>query len=76
MAQVTIYLDDENEKRLKAAAKSAGIPVSRWVANLVEEKARMVWPKPVRQLAGAWKDFPDLETIRATAGIDGEREPL
>jgi len=65
MGQVTIYLDDENEKRLKAAAKAAGVPVSRWVANLVEKKARTVWPESVRRLAGAWQDFPDLETIRS-----------
>jgi len=44
MGQVTIYLDDENEKRLKAAAKAAGVPVSRWVASLVEKRAGAVWP--------------------------------
>jgi type VI protein secretion system component VasK len=76
MGQVTIYLDDENEKRLKAAAKSAGMPVSRWVAHLVEEKTRTVWPESVRQLAGAWQDFPDLETIRASEGEDSGRESL
>ena len=76
MGQVTIYLDDENEKRLKAAAKSAGMPVSRWVARLVEEKTRAVWPESVRQLAGAWRDFPDLETIRATKGKDSGRVPF
>ena len=76
MGQVTIYLDDEKEKRLKAAAKAAGMPVSRWVASLVEEKTRTVWPESVRRLAGAWQDFPDLETIRATAGTDSAREAL
>ena len=76
MGQVTIYLDDENEKRLKAAAKSAGMPVSRWVAHLVAEKTRTVWPESVRQLAGAWQDFPDLKTIRASEGKDSGREPL
>ncbi len=63
MGQVSIYLDDENEKRLKAA----GVPVSRWVANLVEKKAGIVWPEAVRGLAGVWRDFPDLESIRKTA---------
>jgi len=76
MGQVTIYLDDENEKRLKAAAKAAGMPVSRWVARLVEEKTRTVWPEPVRRLAGAWRDLPDLETIRETEGRDSAREAL
>jgi len=56
MGQVTIYLDDENEKRLKAAAKAAGVPVSRWVASLVEEKTRHrlagIGARPGRRLAG------------------------
>jgi len=76
MGQVTIYLDDENEKRLKAAAKAAGMPVSRWVASLVQEKARTVWPESVRRLAGAWQDFPDLENIRQLEGKDIAREAL
>ncbi len=76
MGQVTIYLDDENEKRLKAAAKAAGVPVSRWVASLVQEKTCTVWPESVRRLAGAWQDFPDLETIRETKGKDSAREAL
>jgi len=76
MGQVTIYLDDENEKRVKAAAKAAGMPVSRWVATLVQEKTCTVWPEPVRELAGAWQDFPDLETIRKQSGKDSSREAL
>ncbi len=76
MGQVTIYLDDENEERLKAAAKAAGMPVSRWVARLVQEKTRTVWPESVRRLAGAWQDFPDLETIRQAEGKDIAREAL
>lgn len=76
MGQVTIYLDDENEKRLKAAAKAAGVPVSRWVANLIHEKACTDWPESVRRLAGAWRDFPDLETIREAKGKDSAREAL
>lgn len=76
MGQVTIYLDDDNEKRLKAAAKAAGVPVSRWVASLVEKRASAVWPESVRGLAGAWRDFPDLESIRKMEGKDGAREAL
>lgn len=76
MGQITIYLDDESEKRLRAAAKKAGMPVSRWVASLVQEKTRAEWPASVRKLAGAWRDFPDLETVRKTKGKDTAREPL
>lgn len=72
MGQITIYLDDESEKRLRMAAKKAGMPVSRWVASLVQEKTCAEWPASVRKLAGAWKDFPDLETIRENEGNSNE----
>ena len=71
-----LYLDDESEKRLRTAAKKAGMPVSRWVVSLVQEKTRAMWPDSVRKLAGAWQDFPDLKTIRKTEGKDTAREPL
>lgn len=76
MAQITIYIDDENEKRLKAAAKAAGMSVSRWIANLVDEKTRTEWPETVVSLAGAWPDFPALQSIRDYEAKDVNREPM
>ncbi|MBE0511412.1 MAG: CopG family transcriptional regulator [Gammaproteobacteria bacterium] len=74
MGQLTIYLDDESERRLKSAAASAGMPVSRWVARLIQEKTRSEWPTAVREMAGAWQDFPDLEAIREAEAKDIDRE--
>lgn len=76
VGQVTIYLDDENEKRVKAAAKAAGMPVSRWLATLVQEKTCDVWPEQIRLLAGAWQDFPDVKTIRQQNAKDSKRETV
>lgn len=76
MAQVTIYLDDAAEKRVKAAARKAGISVSRWVAELVENRTRTDWPAEVRELAGTWPDFPDLKEIRPTTAKDHSRAQL
>jgi hypothetical protein len=76
MAQVTIYLDDAAEKRVKAAARKAGVSVSRWVAELVENRTRTEWPAEVRQLAGAWPDFPELEEIRPADAKDRARARL
>ena len=73
MGQITIYLDDQSEKRLKSAATSEGIPVSRWIARLVREKTRTEWPETVRSLAGAWSDFPMSESLRNDA-TDTPRE--
>jgi len=77
MGQITIYLDDNSERRLKRAAQSEGVPVSRWIAGLVEREIRAEWPHSVRELAGAWdRDFPDGEQIRAGDPEDSPREPL
>jgi hypothetical protein len=76
MGQVTIYLDDESEHRLKSAAAEAGIPVSRWIAALIQEKTRTQWPASIQNMAGAWKDFPELEALRQQSGDDAEREAL
>lgn len=75
MGQVTIYLDNEHEQRLKRAARSAGIPVSRYVARLVEENTRTEWPDSIRAMAGQWKDFPTIEELRDTSP-DSPRETL
>ncbi|BCU08097.1 CopG family transcriptional regulator [Allochromatium tepidum] len=76
MGQVTIYLDDETESRLKASAGSRGVPVSRWIAELVRERTATEWPEEVRRPAGAWPDFPDAEALRGGQGADLRREPF
>jgi hypothetical protein len=67
MAQVTIYLDDAAERCVRAAARKSRVSVSRWVADFVERRRRTDWPPEVRQLAGAWPDFPTLQEIRPRA---------
>ena len=76
MGQVTIYLDEESERRLKAAAASAGVPVSRWVAGLIRNKTRTEWPESVKALAGQWPDLPEPEALRRDRAADAERESL
>jgi hypothetical protein len=76
MAQVTLYLDAETNSRMKAAAKAAGMPVSRWVAQLIRARTQSQWPESVRKLAGAWPDFPSLREIRSSKATDTPRERL
>jgi hypothetical protein len=73
MAQVTIYLDGDSERRLKAAARNAGVSVSSWVRKLVQDRTRTDWPAEARELACAWPDFPDLHDLRAVTGKDQPR---
>ena len=75
MRQVTIYLDNEIENKLKKAAKASKKSVSKWVAAIINEKVSTEWPKNIANLAGSWKtNFPSLDEIRSTQGIDAKRE--
>lgn len=76
MGQVTIYLDSQSEKRMKQAARAAGVPVSRWLAELVKAEIREEWPPAVCAAAGAWPDFPDVEELRKSLREDAKRETL
>lgn len=58
MSQVTLYLDDETDALLTAAAASAGESKSRWVASVIRKHAGLSWPAESRNLAGAFPDFP------------------
>ncbi len=76
MGQVTIYLEDEIEAKMRKAAKSMHLSQSKWIANLIKEKVADEWPESVVKLAGAWKDLPTVEEIRTTHGSDAVREEL
>jgi predicted transcriptional regulator len=76
MGQVTIYLDEEIEKRMTASAKAMKLSKSKWIANVISEKLVDEWPANVRELAGSWEDFPNLEEIRETGQRDMTREAL
>jgi hypothetical protein len=67
VAQLTIYLDDAAERRVRAAARKSRVWVSRWVAELTESRTRADWAPEVRELAGVWPDFPGLQEVRPGA---------
>ncbi len=76
MGQITIYLDEATENRLKASARGTGLSVSRFIANLIQEKTATEWPPSVAALVGAWADFPEAEELRADLAHDEPREKL
>jgi hypothetical protein len=76
MGRVTIYLDDEIEKRMTARAKAMKLSTSEWIADAIREKLMGEWPATVRELAGSWEDFPTLEEIRETERRDLPRDAL
>lgn len=76
MAQVTLYMDDDTMARMRVAADAAGVSMSAWVTGLVRERTRAQWPPEIAALAGAWRDLPEAEALRAGSGVDLPREPL
>ena len=76
MPQITIYLDKETERKMRAFVRGKKVSRSQWVASLIREKLQSEWPEDVAALAGAWQDFPSLEEIRAGTAKDVSRETL
>jgi hypothetical protein len=76
MGQVTIYLDQHTEYKMKTMIKKNGISQSKWIADLIREKTADVWPAHIQKLAGDWKDLPTAEEIRKNMGSDIKREPI
>ena len=76
MGQVTIYIDDETEKKMIASAKAKNISKSKWVSDVIREKVAKEWPASVREVAGSWADFPSLAELRSGIVQDVEREAL
>ena len=76
MGQVTIYLEDEIESKMRATAKAMKLSKSKWIAGVIKEKLVDEWPVSVKELAGAWSDFPSLEEIRNNPQADSLREEL
>ena len=76
MGQVTIYIDSETEKVLNQIVKNQGVSKSRWISDLIREKATASWPEHIKSLAGTWRNFPRAEDLRANIGEDTERKPL
>ena len=76
MGQVTIYLDDETTENARAAARSRGVSLSKWIAERIRLSVLSDWPEHVRALAGAWSDLPSAEQLRKPLGQDAKRARL
>jgi hypothetical protein len=76
VAHLTIYLTDDAERRVREAAKTAKVSVSKWVAVRVAQSVETSWPPEFLALAGAFPDFPDADELRRGYGEDVPREGL
>lgn len=76
MGQVTIYLEEEIEKKMNAAVKSAQVSKSKWIAQLIRDKVANDWPQSIVDMAGTWGDFPAVDDLHETQAADATRETL
>ena len=72
MGQITIYLDEEVEQQVRTAARTEGVPVSRWIARAIQNQTCTAWPESVKALPGSWDDVERPEIL----GSDLPRENL
>ena len=76
MSQLTIYLDDSLEEKVRQRAKLEGLSVSKWIAKSIQSSERDVWPPHVLESFGTWDDVPDVEELRRALGTDAPRAVL
>jgi len=73
MAQITLYIDDATQQRLREAAAQRKVSQSQFVAELIRKATASEWPPEVLALAGSIPDFPLAEELRAGQPPDAER---
>lgn len=77
MAQVTIYMDNNLEEKVKKLAKSTGTSISKFISNILEQKVKTSWDDSVRELSGSWRDDTAFnEDIKSYKTTDVKREEL
>ena len=73
MAQITLYVDEGTQRRLREAAAQRKVSQSQFVAELIHRATASQWPPEVLALAGSLPDFPLAEELRAGQPPDAER---
>ncbi len=76
MAQITLYIDDATQARLREVAQQRKVSQSQFVADLIRKATASEWPPEVLALAGSIPDFPLAEELRSGLPPDSPREPF
>ena len=74
MAQITIYIPNDLEKKIKKKSKELNISISRFITNILEQKIQNSWSSETKKLAGAWSEFEDAKILREVKAKDIKRE--
>ncbi len=74
MAQITLYIDDATQARLREAAAQRKVSQSQFVADLIRRATDDAWSAAVLALAGSVPDFPLAEELRSGLLPEHERD--
>jgi hypothetical protein len=74
MAQLTLYLDDQLQTKLRQAAEQRKVSQSQFVAELIRKATADEWPPGALDWIGSMPDFPTAEELRAGLPPDLPRE--
>ena len=74
MAQITLYIDDATQAKLRAAAAERKVSQSQFVADLIRRATVNAWPPEALALFGSIPDFPLAKGLRAGLPPDPERD--
>ena len=74
MSQMTIYLDNELEVKVKQNVAKMGLSMSQFVAGLIRKELEQEWSPKIRELSGSWDNFSSIEEIRCNQTPDTLRE--
>jgi hypothetical protein len=75
MAQITLYIDEATQTRLREASARRQVSQSQFVAELIRQSTASDWPAEVLALAGSVPEFPHADELRAGQPADAERGP-
>ena len=74
MAQITIYISNDLESKVKEIAASQETSISKYISTVIERNINNNWNPKIKNLAGSWSDFPTIEEIRNNDTQDAQRE--
>lgn len=74
MAQITLYIDEATQARLREAAAQRKVSQSQFVAELIRKATANEWPAAALELFGSVPDFPLADELRAGLPPDPERD--
>lgn len=74
MAQITIYINNDLESKVKEIANSLDTSISKYISTVIEKNINNNWNPKIKNLAGSWSDFPTIEEIRSNNTLDAQRE--